>query len=67
MHGRWYAHECEGNQDLGVINGLSWGHREVIPRYRAYLTVRSGRHITDDEVDDHDQKCGEARKGINLV
>jgi hypothetical protein len=33
---------------------------------RAHLTIRWGRHVQGDDIDDHGHEGGKARKGISL-
>jgi len=45
---------------------LECARRKLDVRYRAYLTVGWGRHIQDDQLDDHSQKRGKAGSGVKL-
>jgi len=43
------------------------GYREVDTRHRTHLTIRWGRYVESNQVPDHNQERGEARKRIKLL
>jgi len=45
---------------------LGCARRELDVRYKAHLTVGWGRHVQDDQLDDHSQKCGKEGSGVDL-